>query len=89
MPHGGAKAARDLCLYARDRGVGILPGVGLCSYGGYYFEGDHPFNLDTYLRRHPERAESGSVPAQSVGTGRGRRPPEVAVAPMVRRAQHG
>jgi hypothetical protein len=54
--HGGVRAARDLCKYASDKGVKILPGVGLCSYGGYYFDGDHPYNLDTYLREHPERA---------------------------------
>ncbi len=54
--HGGVAAARDLCHYARDRGVAIVPGVGLCAYGGYYYHGDHPFNLDTYLRRHPDRA---------------------------------
>jgi hypothetical protein len=53
--HGGVKAARDLCKYAADRGVALLPGVGLCSYGGYYYEGDHPFNLQTYLRKHPDR----------------------------------
>jgi hypothetical protein len=53
--HGGIKAAVELCRYATDRGVAILPGVGLCSYGGYYFEGDHPFNLDTYLRKYPDR----------------------------------
>lgn len=53
--HGGVKAAQDLCKYAADKGVSILPGVGLCSYGGYYFEGDHQFNLNTYLRKHPER----------------------------------
>lgn len=56
--HGGVKAAVDLCKYAADRGVAILPGVGLCSYGGYYYDGDHPFNLDTYLRKHPQRASS-------------------------------
>ncbi len=54
--HGGIDAARDLCLYAQDRGVAILPGVGLCAYGGFYYDGDHPFNLETYLRKHPERA---------------------------------
>jgi len=54
--HGGIEAARDLCLYARDRGVSIVPGVGLSAYGGYYYEGDHPFNLDTYLKKYPERA---------------------------------
>ncbi len=54
--HGGVAAARDLCRYARDRGVAIVPGVGLCAYGGYYYHGDHLFNLDTYLRKYPERA---------------------------------
>ncbi len=56
--HGGVQAAVDLCNYAADRGVAILPGVGLCSYGGYYYEGEHPFNLDTYLAKHPERAST-------------------------------
>jgi len=58
--HGGVKAAMELCEYASDHGVGILPGVGLCSYGGYYYDGDHPFNLDTYLRKHPERISSAN-----------------------------
>lgn len=56
--HGGVAAARDLCKYARDQGVAILPGVGLCAYGGYFFEGEHPYNLNTYLREHPERAST-------------------------------
>ncbi|NLV42605.1 MAG: hypothetical protein GXY15_15450 [Candidatus Hydrogenedentes bacterium] len=56
--HGGVKAAKELAAYARDHGVAILPGVGLCAYGGYYYEGDHPFNLATYLRKHPERAST-------------------------------
>lgn len=59
--HGGIAAAKDLCHYARDKGVAILPGVGLCSYGGYYYDGEHPFNIDTYLRAHPERASVGRV----------------------------
>ena len=54
--HGGVTAAADLCKYASDRGVAILPGAGLCAYGGYFFEGDHPYNLESYLRAHPERA---------------------------------
>lgn len=56
--HGGVKAAQELCKYAADNGVAILPGVGLCSYGGYYFEGDHPFNLGAYLRKFPERVST-------------------------------
>jgi hypothetical protein len=53
--HGGVAAAKELCTYAKEHGVAILPGVGLCSYGGYYFDGDHPFNLSTYLKKHPDR----------------------------------
>ena len=53
--HGGVETARDLCKFARDRGVAILPGVGLCSYGGFYFDGDHPYNLQRYLSEHPDR----------------------------------
>ena len=56
--HGGVRAATELCRYAADRGVAILPGVGLCAYGGYYFEGEHPFNLGTYLKRYPDRAST-------------------------------
>ncbi len=58
--HGGIAAAKDLCLYARDHGVAILPGVGLCAYGGYYYEGEHIFNLDTYLTKYPERASNAN-----------------------------
>lgn len=58
--HGGIAAARDLCLYARDHGIAILPGVGLCAYGGYYYDGDHPFNLNTYLNKYPERMSVGN-----------------------------
>jgi len=54
--HGGIQSAVELCKYAADKGVAIIPGVGLCSYGGFYFEGDHEFNLQSYLREHPERA---------------------------------
>ncbi|MCC6486413.1 MAG: hypothetical protein IT364_02855 [Candidatus Hydrogenedentes bacterium] len=64
--HGGVQAAVDLCKYAADRGVAILPGVGLCSYGGYYYEGEHPFNLDTYLAKHPDRVST----AKEEGGGR-------------------
>lgn len=56
--HGGVEAAKDLCKYASDRGVAILPGVGLCSYGGYYYEGEHPYSLGSYLKAHPERAST-------------------------------
>lgn len=52
--HGGIEAAQELCRYATERGVRILPGVGINAYGGIYWEGDHTYNLTTWLRRHPE-----------------------------------
>ena len=52
--HGGTEAAQQLCRYASRRGVRILPGVGTSGYAGYYYEGKHPFNADTWLAEHPE-----------------------------------
>jgi len=62
--HGGIEAAQELCRYATERGVRILPGVGINAYGGIYWEGDHPYNLTHWLRRHPElRAAFDRPPA--------------------------
>ncbi|NLY01584.1 MAG: hypothetical protein GXY83_36320 [Rhodopirellula sp.] len=52
--HGGIEATQELCRYANLRGVRILPGVGTSGYAGYYFEGDHPYNADTWIKAHPE-----------------------------------
>ena len=52
--HGGVEAAQELCRYADRRGVRILPGVGTSGYAGYYYQGDNPFNADTWLAEHPE-----------------------------------
>jgi hypothetical protein len=54
--HGGVDDAKELTRYARERGVRILPGVAIGAYGGVYWEGDHPYNLSTYLDAHPDRA---------------------------------
>ncbi|MBI2442216.1 MAG: hypothetical protein HYV35_12700 [Lentisphaerae bacterium] len=51
--HGGVAAAYEVARYAAERGVALLPGVGTTGYGGVYYDGDHPFNIETYLRRHP------------------------------------
>jgi len=56
--HGGIEAAQELCRYATERGVRIVPGIAIGSYGGVYWEGDHPYNLATWLRAHPEHAAS-------------------------------
>jgi hypothetical protein len=55
-PHGGIAAAQELCRYANERGVRILPGIAIGAYGGVYWEGDHRFNLSTWLRSRPEVA---------------------------------
>lgn len=52
--HGGIEAGQELCRYANERGVRILPGIAINAYGGVYWEGDRPYNLATWLRRHPE-----------------------------------
>ena len=57
--HGGVEAAQELCRYATERGVRILPGVGTSGYAGYYFEGKHRFNAATWLAEHPELRSIG------------------------------
>ena len=52
--HGGIAVAQEICNYAEDRGVRILPGVGLGGYGGFFYEGEHPYNLDSWIKTHPE-----------------------------------
>ena len=51
--HGGVETAKELSRYANARGVRILPGVGINSYGGIYYDGRHRFNLRTWLLDHP------------------------------------
>ena len=51
--HGGVEAAQALCAYASERGVRIMPGVGINAYGGIYWEGGHRYNLTTWLRKNP------------------------------------
>ncbi|MFO1540931.1 MAG: hypothetical protein ACKOTZ_10915 [Chloroflexota bacterium] len=54
--HGGIEAAQELCRYATERGVRVLPGIAIGSYGGVYWEGDHRYNLATWLRANPQHA---------------------------------
>ena len=51
--HGGVDASKRVAQYARSKGVAIKPGVGTTWYGGVYYEGDHPYNLETFLRKNP------------------------------------
>ena len=52
--HGGERAAHELLAIARANGVKVLAGIGVNSYGGFYWEGDHPWSLETWLAQHPE-----------------------------------
>ena len=52
--HGGVAASQELCRYAADRGVQVLPGVGTSGYSGYVFEGKHKYNAQTWIKQHPD-----------------------------------
>jgi hypothetical protein len=66
--HGGVEAANEVCRYARERGVRILAGFAVNSYGGIYYEGEHQYNLATWLRQHPElAADTASLPGFQIG----------------------
>lgn len=53
--HGGVEATEQVVRYARAHGVDVVPGIGTHFYGGPFYRGRHPFNLDTYMRAHPDR----------------------------------
>lgn len=52
--HNGLDAARELCAVARDHGIRLLAGIAANSYGGTFYEGEHPYNLATWLDANPE-----------------------------------
>ena len=52
--HGGLDAAKRLCDVAAKEKVRLLCGVGLNAYGGVYYEGNSPHNLERHLEAHPE-----------------------------------
>jgi len=54
--HGGIETAQELCRYANERGVRILPGIAIGAYGGVYWEGAHRYNLATWLKANPQHA---------------------------------
>lgn len=54
--HGGIEAAQALCRYANERGVRIIPGIAIGAYGGVYWEGEHSYNLATWLKQNPQFA---------------------------------
>ncbi|MSR59785.1 MAG: hypothetical protein EXS05_19460 [Planctomycetaceae bacterium] len=52
--HGGLETAKAVSKYAKSNGVKILPGIGTMGYGGFYFGGNHPYNINTFLSKHPQ-----------------------------------
>jgi len=52
--HGGVEFAKRVADYATSRGVAIMPGVGTTHYGGIYYEGNHRYNLETFLKKNPD-----------------------------------
>jgi len=54
--HGGIEAAQELCRYANECGVRIIPGIAIGAYGGVYWEGNHTYNLATWLKANPQHA---------------------------------
>ena len=52
--HGGVEFSKRVASYAADKGVAIMPGCGTTWYGGVYYEGDHPYRLETFLEKHPD-----------------------------------
>lgn len=54
--HGGEDFAKKISTYAKSKNVAIMPGIGTTHYGGVYFEGEHKYNMNTFLRDYPEAA---------------------------------
>jgi len=64
----GVEQFRELVNYGKQKGVRILPGVGVFSYGGVFFDprestlfteqfpASNPYSLPTWLNEHPELA---------------------------------
>lgn len=68
----GVEQFRELVKYGKEKGVRILPGVGVFSYGGVFFDPresiqfteqfpvTNPYSLSTWLKEHPELQAIGS-----------------------------
>ena len=52
--HGGVEYSKRVADYAASRGVAIMPGIGTTWYGGIYYEGDHPYNIETFVKKNPD-----------------------------------
>jgi len=57
--HGGVEALRKVIELGRKNRVRVAPGVGVNSYGGVFWEGDHEFSLNRLLEKRPDLAAVG------------------------------
>lgn len=65
--HGGIGSAKHVADYAASKDIAIMPGIGTNFYGGIYYEGDHPYNIETFVKKHPE---ASMINAQGNSIGR-------------------
>jgi len=63
--HGGIEQARRLSEYCASRGIALMPAIGMSTSGGVYYEGDHRYNLETFLDTHPDARLVGEDGARS------------------------
>ena len=66
--HGGIDYSKRVADYAASKGVAIMPGIGTTWYGGIYYEGDHPYNIETFAAKNPD---ARSVDAKGGSSGHG------------------
>lgn len=55
----GVAAVQDLCAYAAERAVRILPRIGLNGWDGPHSDGDRTLNLDSWAKAHRELCAVG------------------------------
>jgi hypothetical protein len=65
---GGVAGAQELCRYANERGVRVLPRIDLTGSEGLFSEGDHAFNLRAWAKAHPELCALDKAGAVRSGT---------------------
>src|SRR5262245_16409445 len=67
-PQSSATAAQELCRYAVQRGVRVLPRIGLSGSEGIFSEGDHALNIGAWAKAHPELRAVDKTGATREGT---------------------
>ena len=67
-PGGSVAGAQEFCRYASERGVRVLPRIGLTGAEGLFSEGNHAFNLKAWAQAHPELCAVDKAGARRSGT---------------------